>query len=385
MELEVGGGSVRRRRLSDDGRDAWAGLTLGAVLGNDKRPGPPVQVSRTLLDIIRDEEPNTGAYKNLINHHNNKKNWKSFKDRLRLRRAGNAWTSSVHTPATDAATAAAMQISRSQLSRRNSTRMPPTNVPNSGGESAEDASEQVVCDYSTRTCGPQMSRRNSTRIPSHTAESNQSPAGITESDDPPVVEQVPVQISRSLMLRRNSSRIPSLANQSTPSDPFNEYESAAPSIRLSAALAAEREQIQRVVSSSEAATEAERQNADEETAEEVNAPSTEAGAGQQPVRMSLMDLLEETDRQMGWVSYSAEDGEEEEEVEEESGDVHDQGGGGGGGVQEYTCCVCMVRHKGAAFIPCGHTFCRLCSRELWVSRGNCPLCNGFILEILDIF
>jgi len=55
-------------------------------------------------------------------------------------------------------------------------------------------------------------------------------------------------------------------------------------------------------------------------------------------------------------------------------------------VGEYNnCCVCMVRHKGAAFIPCGHTFCRLCSRELWVQRGNCPLCNNFILEVLDIF
>ncbi|TVU36047.1 hypothetical protein EJB05_17958, partial [Eragrostis curvula] len=51
----------------------------------------------------------------------------------------------------------------------------------------------------------------------------------------------------------------------------------------------------------------------------------------------------------------------------------------------HVCCVCVVRHKGAAFIPCGHTFCRLCSRELWVSRSNCPLCNGFIQEILDIF
>lgn len=50
-----------------------------------------------------------------------------------------------------------------------------------------------------------------------------------------------------------------------------------------------------------------------------------------------------------------------------------------------TCCVCMARKKGAAFIPCGHTFCRLCSRELWVSRGNCPLCKGFVLDILDIF
>jgi hypothetical protein len=34
---------------------------------------------------------------------------------------------------------------------------------------------------------------------------------------------------------------------------------------------------------------------------------------------------------------------------------------------------CMVRHKGAAFFPCGHTFCRLCSCELWVSHGNCRL------------
>ncbi|KAG9445705.1 hypothetical protein H6P81_011833 [Aristolochia fimbriata] len=96
-----------------------------------------------------------------------------------------------------------------------------------------------------------------------------------------------------------------------------------------------------------------------------------------PVRVSLMALLEQTDRQSAPLS---DDGgkdsgtEEEEEEEEESGEG-----------AEYACCVCMVRHKGAAFIPCGHTFCRLCSRELWVSRGNCPLCNGYILEILDIF
>lgn len=49
------------------------------------------------------------------------------------------------------------------------------------------------------------------------------------------------------------------------------------------------------------------------------------------------------------------------------------------------CCVCMVRKKGAAFIPCGHTYCRVCSRELWLNRGSCPLCNRAILEILDIF
>jgi TPR repeat protein len=70
-----------------------------------------------------------------------------------------------------------------------------------------------------------------------------------------------------------------------------------------------------------------------------------------------------------------------------NGDGDDDEDDGEGREEEmvHVCCVCMVRHKGAAFIPCGHTFCRLCSRELWVSRGNCPLCNGFIQEILDIF
>ncbi|KAK8592240.1 hypothetical protein V6N13_062826 [Hibiscus sabdariffa] len=48
------------------------------------------------------------------------------------------------------------------------------------------------------------------------------------------------------------------------------------------------------------------------------------------------------------------------------------------------CCVCMERKKGAALIPCGHTFCSACSRLLWVNRGSCPLCNRSILDILDI-
>ncbi|KZV14526.1 hypothetical protein F511_42812 [Dorcoceras hygrometricum] len=100
--------------------------------------------------------------------------------------------------------------------------------------------------------------------------------------------------------------------------------------------------------------------------------------GQQPVRMSLMSLLAETDREMGLdgSSYMLDD-------EDEDDDEDDDGDGDGG---EYNnCCVCMVRHKGTAFVPCGHSFCRLCSRELWAQRGNCPLCNNYILEILDIF
>ena len=49
------------------------------------------------------------------------------------------------------------------------------------------------------------------------------------------------------------------------------------------------------------------------------------------------------------------------------------------------CCVCMERNKGAAFIPCGHAFCRVCSREVWLNRGSCAVCNRSILQILDIF
>ncbi|KAM7265119.1 hypothetical protein ACFE04_002802 [Oxalis oulophora] len=75
-----------------------------------------------------------------------------------------------------------------------------------------------------------------------------------------------------------------------------------------------------------------------------------------PPRVSLMKLLEETD----------------------GCDEKEKG-------SDNLCCVCMVRNKAAAFIPCGHTYCRVCSRELWLNRGSCPLCNRRILEILDIF
>ncbi|XP_076916715.1 uncharacterized protein LOC143576531 [Bidens hawaiensis] len=89
-------------------------------------------------------------------------------------------------------------------------------------------------------------------------------------------------------------------------------------------------------------------------AAEHDTQSTPDNNNTTPARMSLMRLLEETDDQ------------------DEKG-------------TDSVCCVCMGRKKGAAFIPCGHTFCRVCSRELWLNRGSCPLCNRSILEILDIF
>ncbi|KAK9280866.1 hypothetical protein L1049_003757 [Liquidambar formosana] len=388
-----GGGNARRRRLADGSRDSMTGLTLGTVLGREKRQvAPPVQMSRTLLDIIRDEEPDAGPYKDLLNHHN-KKSWKSFKDRIRLRRAGDAWTSSVHIPTSDVS----IQNCRSQLSRRQSSRI--QMVSPFSDESTRDVTQsenssvmENFLDCDGGVCRPQFLRRNSTRVSSITADSTQSEV-LPDANNTPVSD-VPIQNSRSL--RRNSSLIPSHAHSSqsmtrsedsflTREDIGAESDSV-PTVRLSVALAAEREEQQRAALSNEEPSpptpEAENGVSGVSVTEEVAVPQTEAAP---PVRMSLMDLLEETDRQMGWSSYMGEAEEEEEEEEEDDNGGHEEGKGGAAAAGEVNCCVCMVRHKGAAFIPCGHTFCRLCSRELWVSRGNCPLCNGFILEILDIF
>ncbi|CAI8608130.1 unnamed protein product [Vicia faba] len=106
--------------------------------------------------------------------------------------------------------------------------------------------------------------------------------------------------------------------------------------------------------------------------EEINVNTSETVQ----VSMSLMDLLEESEIDLDRIGDDVDEKRREEEEERE---------GEGNVSVERNCCVCMVRHKGAAFIPCGHTFCRMCSRELWVSRGNCPLCNNLILEVLDIF
>ncbi|CAN1220079.1 hypothetical protein LINPERPRIM_LOCUS1786 [Linum perenne] len=87
---------------------------------------------------------------------------------------------------------------------------------------------------------------------------------------------------------------------------------------------------------------------------------------------TLMMLIEETD---GDDRRRVMRKKEEEETSE----------GGGGKGRDWVCCVCMERDKGAAFIPCGHTFCRVCSRAVWGQRGCCPVCNRPILEVLDIF
>lgn len=95
-----------------------------------------------------------------------------------------------------------------------------------------------------------------------------------------------------------------------------------------------------------------------------------AAAG--PHVKTLMRLIEETD------------GVDLKQARRRDKGTSKRSGGGGEGCA-WVCCVCMDRNKGAAFIPCGHAFCRVCSRELWVNRGSCPICNRSILEILDLF
>ncbi|KAL9239122.1 hypothetical protein vseg_013472 [Gypsophila vaccaria] len=211
---------------------------------------------------------------------------------------------------------------------------------------------------------------------------------------------------RDLMANRNSLRN-SLRNSSirrvdgVPADDLSMMEvdgSGSPrsggSFRLSAALAAERQETRRRLSreldedgnedeSDSQGSENEEEKEEDDDAEE--GPNFDAPANQ-PVRMSLMDLLEETDRQAGidGPTYRLDDDEDEdyedEDEEEEEETMEEELGKG-----ESCCSVCMVKHKGSAYTPCGHNFCKLCSKELFVQKGNCPLCNNFILEILEIF
>lgn len=373
-----GGGEERgesgRRRVTlldqmsaaGDSRDL-AGLTLDDVLGTEKPPvpaPPPVpQSGRTLLDIIREEEPKSGSFKGFSNR--DKKAWKSFKDRLRLKRAGNAWNTSAPIPTSDIR----ILNHHSLLLRHNSVNFHTASLPtisrlNMAHPKENPADIPAVGDLTTTpSVRPQISRRGSTRFGALSSDND---------DDAPAGQNARSQMSRRHSVRFALSSDDNVGDQTDP--PQREG-----SRRLSAALADERSLSAREAVAAQEAAEA----AAAAAAAEGEGESALEGEGGEPVRMSLMDLLEETDRQMGFVGSRYMMGYEDEEEEDEAEDEEDEEEESNGA--EHNCCVCMVRHKGAAFIPCGHTFCRLCSRELWVSRGNCPLCNGFILEILDIF
>ncbi|KAI3408947.1 RING-type domain-containing protein [Psidium guajava] len=364
------GAAVGRRRGGD-----LTALTTRAVLLGEKLRSPPLasptvspRASRTLLDIIRNDELNA-AGRNNINR--DRKSWKSLKGKLRLRRAGVAWPSTVPVPDSDVIIGNCRSPSR--IPRRDSILL---DAPISD-ESTQEASrlESLTAENSVPTNA--QPRRSSTRfgslVPISTEPSRSDESSFANSPAQSLRPQISGHNSARSTPLRTDSALPLTRTESAPTSGGRDASQISPALlfteepapertrRLSAALAEERQLSAREAAAAQVAAEAE--------------ASQGEAAPVQPARMSLMDLLEETDRQVGLpgTRYAEGDG-QEAEVE----------GGGGGGEQSY-CCVCMVRHKGAAFIPCGHTFCRLCSRELWVSRGNCPLCNSFIVEILDIF
>ncbi|KAE7998000.1 hypothetical protein FH972_002580 [Carpinus fangiana] len=409
-------GGARRLTLWDqmsavDGggaREALSGLTLNDVLRStaEKRaaaaaaaaaalPAPPApQLSnRTLLDVIREQDQNTrSSFKNLLESHHDhdhdhnhngrdKKAWKSFKEKLRLKRAGAAWTSSVPIPASD------IPIQNSNirdnnsrllsLSRGNSVRFQYSAEPT---QSEEDPS----CSSSSSGPGfrPQITRRSSTRfgqlLASIPSESTQDGDSDNSDAAPSRVPSLRPQISRHNSTRfLSTQRQNSMYNRDAIDDDDEDEdgeEARSPHTRqLAAVLAEERSLSAREAVAAQEAAEAAAAAEREGTTEDMVETEGSAPAPVPVVRMSLMDLMD--------YNMADEDEDEEAEEEEEEEVVVEVGGGGA----EHNCCVCMVRHKGAAFIPCGHTFCRLCSRELMVCRGNCPLCNRFILEILDIF
>ncbi|KAK8711845.1 hypothetical protein V6N13_147105 [Hibiscus sabdariffa] len=116
-----------------------------------------------------------------------------------------------------------------------------------------------------------------------------------------------------------------------------------------------------------------------------NDNDSNAGPSPRDQVKTLMRLIEETEG-VDWTQQQQQQQQKKKKKKqrsEENDDVEIEGGAEP--EPEGRCCVCMERKKGAAFIPCGHTFCRVCSREVWLNRGSCPVCNRSILDILDIF
>ncbi|KAK3194125.1 hypothetical protein Dsin_025435 [Dipteronia sinensis] len=246
--MEQVGGGCRRTLLLDEmsalpeRRDSLAGLTLDAVL-SDKRGGGPTN-SRTLFDIIR-EDPTTKSYYG----HKDRKSWKLFRDKLRLKRAGAAWTSSVHIPTSDIPIRAAINNSSSQFARRGSAM--------SSEDSASDA-----------TARPQFTRRSSTRLG---AASSPTPSESNHHDDSLDIslpnDSPPSRSFRPQISRHNSTRMAQreVDENAAAGDPFEVAREG--TRRLAVALAEER-----VLSAREAV-------AAQEAAEAAAAAEAEAGSG----------------------------------------------------------------------------------------------------------
>lgn len=376
--------------MVEDGR-SLAGYTLDDVLANN-RLGPPATAraaeirGRTLLDIIRDEEP--GASKGLFGK--DKRTWKSFRDKLRLKRAGSAWVSTVPIPTSDIP----VHTKRSLIGKRNQVRFNTSPSRNSSDF------------YSNRNPSEESSKSTRRQISRQTSTMNSSSDSAFHYDESADYSSAPDQAGQNRMMRpsmsrHNSVRVPNqMENYTDPTEPDRDNRVRHINANISERMMSAREAVaaqeaadaaSAAAAAAEAAEEEKEQNENNDNNENEESSTGSEGeedSSSEPVRMSLMDLLQETDREMGLEGSGYgmgfdddffDDDEEEDEYEEDD-DEEDDGNGGA-----FSCCICMVKHKNGPLGSCGHTFCRMCSKELMVSRGNCPTCSHFILEILDAF
>ncbi|KAL0699346.1 hypothetical protein Bca4012_055468 [Brassica carinata] len=345
--------------------NSLAGLTLDAVLGGEiviqpsSPPSPPplpqkslvpqrTTTSQTLFDIIRDEYQKEG--------HKDRTTWQIFREKLRLKRTGSAWTSSFHIPASDILIPNPKQIAAAFRSQSNGLvhAIPMSDPPGSSGRGM-------------------FTRGSSMRVGSgKNPESNFADVSIP-GDGPPSSSFKP-QLSRHDSVRDHGDGDDDKIRRH-PVVKFVDERQMSAREAVAAQEAAEAEAA--------AAASDDEEEEDEDGDEGDGSEEGEEKASAPKQTMSLMDLLEETDRQMGLTGarYAMDDEEDEYEEEEEEEEEED----GHGGEGEASCCVCQVKIKGATITPCGHTFCKLCSKELMAQKGHCPVCSTFVLEFLDIF
>lgn len=307
--------------------EADGGSNRGSIKAALQKKKP--RGGETLLDIIRSEEPKQGiGYRNLIEHKGNTA-WKSFRDKLRLKRASSAWISAIRTPPPDYS----IHRHKQRISRRRRT-----------------IRFDTISSLNTVKTPAKMSDEAAPKIP-------RGGSGRSDPDDVHLGSG-----KRQPLLRPNSIKTPSSEDGNSHMVGRSSSLRKSPSFTDGRQMSAREAAMQQVAAEAEAAEKAQ-QEEDEKSS------------------MSLMDLLEETDRAMGFEGTKYRMGEEADEEYSEEDDEEEDGGGG----VENNCCVCMVKHRGQAFVPCGHSFCRMCSREMMIQKGTCPLCNNFIVEILEVF
>ncbi|KAI4374403.1 hypothetical protein MLD38_012404 [Melastoma candidum] len=350
------------------------GLSLDDVLGNESKsllpPTPaslsrtPSQIRRSLWDVIREQEREKNR---------DRKAWKRFKDQLRLHHASATRKRRVEVPLSD------IPLRNSGVSS-SYTKKRGYHKGSALDKFAKDlhimaeedygrVDDDQVCDVNSRSCSrPGMMLRTSFRHGAPVQEPSESDELITGGTP----EKASLQPQ---MMRRNSTKMGSMRRD----DPdFISYggEFGRSSRRILPTSTDDRQISAREAAASQEASEAETAAASEEEQSEGLFVQEMTG-DLQPLRMSLMDLLEETDRQMGYTGSSYTSGEEDDDDEEDEKHKEE--------AAERSCSGCQVKHKGDSLGSCRHSFCKLCSKELQVCNGNCPACNDFNLEIVVVF